>query len=819
MVTTMSSDERHARSGPARSGRSGGSGIALPVGTVLEGYVIRDVLGLGGFGITYLAEDETLGKQFAIKEHFPRDYAERDGVTVRPTRSGAQIYDWSHQRFLEEARRLARFKHPAIVDVARVFTSHGTTYIVLAYEKGQTFADWIEGLGRPPSQGELDRILPPLLDALEIVHGAGLMHRDISPDNIMIRENGTPVLLDFGAAREALGRRSRNMSAIVKPGYSPHEQYSSDAKVQGPWSDIYALAGTLYYAIKGEPPHESPRRMLDDDMQPLATSLATAASYRPTFLAAIDAGLKVQPRLRPQSIAAWRLMLLDGQGHEPATVRDQGRRAATVVAQPGGATQVRRAPHAGAAVAARGHHAPSAVHQRQPQDLAGSPGGLLPPEAPRPSRAPLAIAVVLLMLAGGGAGAFLWQRSNTANEERVALAWVQVERSEDPEQLEQFASRHPGTRQAELARQRAEQIRRQRTASTQVPGSPQPPKAPPDTTPPRAEPPPATPPPRTEPPKAELPDGIAEFREGARLYDSGRGNPRDFARAREQFLRAAEKGNSSAMNNLGVMAQRGHGIARDFAEARRWYEQASARGVHLATTNLGVLYENGLGVPVNLQVAREHYERAAAGGDGVALFRLGDLYRFGRGVATDHARALSFYEQSAARGEERAMTALGILYRSGTGVRQDMALARQWFERAIAKGAPFAMVELALMHERGVGGPVNGPEALRLFEQAAERQNHVAHWNLARLYEEGRLVTQDFRAAARHALTAARLGNARAREVLLSAQGPNNENVRRNVQQELKDAGHYTGAVNGVWDATVVAAVHAYFRAQAAPVE
>lgn len=816
MVAAMSSDERHVRSGPARSGRSGGTGIALPIGTTLEGYVIRDVLGIGGFGITYLAEDEALGKQFAIKEHFPRDYAERDGVTVRPTRSGAQIYEWSHQRFLEEARRLARFKHPAIVDVVRVFTSHGTTYIVLAYEKGRTLSDWLEGLGRPPGQAELDRILAPLLDALEIIHGAGLMHRDISPDNIMIRDDASPVLLDFGAAREALGQRSRNMSAIVKPGYSPHEQYSSDAKVQGAWSDIYALAGTLYFALKGEPPHESPRRMLDDDMQPLATSLTTGAAYRPSFLAAIDSGLRVQPRERPQSIAAWRPMLLAAGPDGLATIRDPGRRAPTVVAGPRPATQHRRSALAGTAAEVRSQRAPSAVHPRQAQRLAGTAPEPYPAATTRTSRTPLALALLLLLLAGGGTGAFLWQRSNAAIEERVALAWVQVERSADPTELEQFANQHPGTRQAQLARQRAEQIRRQRTAtppvvaSKQGPGQTQTPTAPPEAAPPA--------PPRADPP-ADPVDNLAEAREGARLYQNGRGSPRDFAKARESFQRAAEKGHRGAMNMLGLMAMRGHGIARDFAEAKRWFEQAAAKGLHVATANIGLLYELGRGVPVNLQTAREHYERAAAGGDGFALYQLGGLYRFGRGVQIDHARALSFYEQAAARGEERAMTALGDLYRGGIGVRQDLAAARQWYQRAIEKGAPFAMVELALMHERGVGGPVNNAEALRLFELAAERQNHFAHLNLARLYEEGRLVTQDFRAAARHALLAARLGNARAREILLSAQGPNNETVRRNVQQELKDAGHYAGAVNGVWDATVVAAVHAYFRAQSVQVE
>src|SRR6185369_2123099 len=152
--------------------------------------------------------------------------------------------------------------------------------------------DWLKGLGRPPTQDELDAIVAPLLDALQMMHAAKFLHRDIAPDNIIIRPDGTPVLLDFGAARRAVAEMSRALTGIVKAGYSPHEQYSSDSRLQGPWSDIYALGATLYRAVAGRPPEEVALRVDQDHMRPAVQ--AATGTYRPGFLAAIDACLKVR---------------------------------------------------------------------------------------------------------------------------------------------------------------------------------------------------------------------------------------------------------------------------------------------------------------------------------------------------------------------------------------------------------------------------------------------------------------------------------------------------------------------------------------------
>lgn len=242
----------------------------LPKDTVLaDAYRIRKVIGSGGFGITYEAEDIRLSTAVAIKEYFPDEFGERDaGMSVRPrSERHKQTFQWGRTSFLEEARTLARFQHASIVHILRIFEANSTAYMVMRLERGESFENWLRGLGRLPTQAELDRITAPLLDALEIMHASNFLHRDIAPDNIIVRPDGTPVLLDFGAARSVVAKQSRALTGIVKAGYSPHEQYATDARLQGPWSDLYALGGTLYRAVVGRAPDEATLRISDDGMR------------------------------------------------------------------------------------------------------------------------------------------------------------------------------------------------------------------------------------------------------------------------------------------------------------------------------------------------------------------------------------------------------------------------------------------------------------------------------------------------------------------------------------------------------------------------
>ncbi len=309
--------------------------LALPSGTVLAGdYRIERVLGAGGFGITYLAEETPLARLVTIKEYFPADYAARDGkVDACPrSRDCAEDYRWGLDRFLEEAQTLAKFDHPNIVRVYRYFRANSTGYMVLHFEEGQSFKGWLKSLGRAPRQHELDRVIAPLLDALELIHGADFLHRDIAPDNIIIRKDGSPVLIDFGSARGEIAQHSMTVSALIKPGYSPYEQYATNSRQQGPWSDIYSLGATLYQAITGKRPPDAPSRMVADELIPVRD--AALSSYRPAFLTAIDKALVLEITSRPKSVAVWRADLLNAQAQTAATPEPAVRDPAHVAASP-----------------------------------------------------------------------------------------------------------------------------------------------------------------------------------------------------------------------------------------------------------------------------------------------------------------------------------------------------------------------------------------------------------------------------------------------------------------------------------------------------
>ena len=289
---------------------------ALATGQRIEDYEIRDVLGEGGFGLTYLAHDMKLEKPVAIKEYLPADLAVRKGDnSVIPKSSGSESdFTWGLQRFLDEARVLARFDHKNIVRVHRFFEAHGTAYIVMEYVDGETLSSLLQREHTLSCQRLLS-ILDPLLSGLEIVHKGDVLHRDIKPGNIIVRDSGVPVLIDFGAARQAVGARSRSVTAIVTPGYAPIEQYSTRGR-QGPWTDIYALGAICYRAMTGETPIDAPERVRRDPLVPLSKQ-SIPEGYPGFFPGAVDRALSVDEEERPGSIGEWRDML-EGRGEAGA---------------------------------------------------------------------------------------------------------------------------------------------------------------------------------------------------------------------------------------------------------------------------------------------------------------------------------------------------------------------------------------------------------------------------------------------------------------------------------------------------------------------
>ena len=322
---------------------------ALPAGYRLQNFRVLRVLGVGGFGVTYLAEHITLGQQAAIKEYLPNEFAVREGATVHPKSEADRAdFEWGLQRFLDEAKTLARFEHRNVVRVRDYFEANRTAYIVMDYEEGEPLDRLLERHGRL-TEAQLKRVLLPIVDGLREVHGAGFLHRDIKPSNVFVRRaDETPVLLDFGAARQALGRKSKSLTAVASAGYSPPEQYESEG-AQGPWTDIYALSALCYRAITGNAPLEAPRRqsrLARRQPDPLpALAVSGPSGYSKSFLEAVDWGLRVIETERPQSLDEWVSALSDGFVGRPVSAAPstgQGIRAKPGAGRPEGQARGRR---------------------------------------------------------------------------------------------------------------------------------------------------------------------------------------------------------------------------------------------------------------------------------------------------------------------------------------------------------------------------------------------------------------------------------------------------------------------------------------------
>ncbi len=286
---------------------------ALAVGTRVSEFEILTVIGVGGFGIVYLARDHSLGRNVALKEYMPSSLASRNGGITVSAKSDryAQTFTIGLRSFMSEARTLALFDHPALVKVHRFWEANGTAYMVMPFYEGPTLGQALRDMTSPPSEEWLTALLIPLMEALQLIHQENWYHRDIAPDNILLVKGSRPVLLDFGAARLVIGDLAKSLTVILKPGYAPIEQYADDPTVrQGAWTDIYALAAVVHYAITGKAPVASVGRVIADTIIPLERS--ASGRYSQGFLRGLDRAMAVKPEDRPQSIDELRSLLALG---------------------------------------------------------------------------------------------------------------------------------------------------------------------------------------------------------------------------------------------------------------------------------------------------------------------------------------------------------------------------------------------------------------------------------------------------------------------------------------------------------------------------
>jgi len=299
------------------------SGSALPTGYMLGEYKIESVLGIGGFGVTYKAEDTALNATVAIKEYFPQAFASRapDATqTIRAKANGYDNYQWGLQEFLKEARALARFKHNYIVRVLRFMEANGTAYMIMEYEEGESLGDLLKRTGGFLKEADLLKVFLPVLSGLQAVHDAGMLHLDIKPDNIYLRTDGTPMLIDFGSVRQTKSN-SPDQRVALTPAYSALEQYPTINREPGPWSDVYSMAATIYTCIVGKAPtdvmkrYETMKRKFPDPLVP-ATKFERPI-YAKHIRETVVHALELDPKKRPQSAIELQKALM-GQSLEEA---------------------------------------------------------------------------------------------------------------------------------------------------------------------------------------------------------------------------------------------------------------------------------------------------------------------------------------------------------------------------------------------------------------------------------------------------------------------------------------------------------------------
>jgi serine/threonine protein kinase len=319
---------------PGPNSDPGQSVNVLPVGTHLGEFEILNLIGEGGFGIVYLAYDHSLERHVALKEYMPSGLATRTNnmaVTVR-SQHNAETFTAGLKSFINEARMLAQFDSPALVKVHRFWEGNGTAYMVMPFYEGTTLKQALKERRITPTESWIRLLLADLFDAIETIHHAHCLHRDIAPDNILLLKDGRPLLLDFGAARRVIGDLTQCLTVILKPGFAPIEQYADIAGLrQGEWTDIYALAAVVYYLITGKAPPPAVARMVHDELVPARK--AGKGRYSDAFLAVLDKALSVKPEQRFRSIDELR-RALDIMETVPRTIPGESSHWATTVVRP-----------------------------------------------------------------------------------------------------------------------------------------------------------------------------------------------------------------------------------------------------------------------------------------------------------------------------------------------------------------------------------------------------------------------------------------------------------------------------------------------------
>ena len=754
---------------------------ALASGFELNHYIIESVLGSGGFGIVYKAHHAHLDEQVVIKEFLPVELAGRHGNTVAPHGTSKQeVYSECLRRFMEEGRTLVKLRHPNVVRCRDLFTANGTAYLVMDFEDGLPLDELVrsvEAQGSRYTEQQLLHFLLPLADGLAYIHSQSVLHRDIKPANVFIRRSdGSPVIIDFGAAKQNFALASQSQAPFTEF-YAPIEQIDGGGEAK-PTVDIHAFGGLMYRVVAGQVGPKAEARAMalaygNPDPMPKASDLM-AGHYSEAFLSVIDQCLAFKANERPQSMQDVRQRLAPKSALQP-------------VAEP--------------------------IHQAETTS---------PAAKGRPLRWPWLIAAAVLLVAVVSYALYplysahleqtvqLKIESNNAKPLRMLADDAYYTRGNNAEafplylQASKLGSAHADAQLAkmyfqgwgvakntELAKQ-YQMLAKQKFAKInkldgyeyfllgslantidQDVGTSQ-----------------------TYYRQAiaqnnamaqsalgymyHMGKGVTQSNEDAVhwyrmaaeqgypngqnnlavMYRDGTGVSQSDTEAVNWYRKAAEQGYTLAQRNLGFMYLEGRGVAQSDTEAAKWYRLAAEQGNALAQVDIGWMYEVGRGGPQSFSEAAIWYQKAAEQGNGIAQNNLGMLFRDGRGVEKSDIEAINWFRKAAEQGDAGGQVNLGVMYRKGQGVAQSDTEAVSWYLKAAEQSNSVAQNNLGYMYDAGLGVAQSSTEAVTWYRKAAEQGHDGAQNNLAIQYRDGRGVEQSYSEAANWFRKAAMQGNA-----------------------------------------------------------
>jgi len=696
------------------------SGLYLSPGTILHGqYQIARMLGHGGFGITYLAWDNLLEIKLAIKEYMPRDFATRNTTNSEiSTFAGdaKESFAYGLERFLDEARTLAKFQqHSGIVSVLNVFYGNGTGYMVMEYVDGLTLKEYLLDKGKLSWEQTL-HLFMPVMDALRAVHKAGMLHRDISPDNIYLCQDNRIKLLDFGSARFALGGHSRSLSVVVKPGYAPEEQYRTKGK-QGSWTDVYSVAASMYRCVTGLVPPEALDRLdVDELIKPSLLGVKISAVAEKALMSA----LAIKAENRTQTIEALQKHLTSSANliNESIVIKSQSTTKESIDKEP-----------------------LTIIPDDDQFNRSHNFGGQYKTRIKKTERSGSTnwwILFILLLV-------YIWF-VNSASESTSSKNIPTITSSNQQQSVE--SPNQSIKEQVELAKKYykskdySQALTWFQKAATQG-------------------------------------DSYAQFRLGG-MYHYGEGVEQNLKNCAFWYQKAADHGDSNAQNNLGYMFLNGIGVEQSYMKALALYQKSADQGNAYAQNNLGEAYVSGKGIIQDSSKAVEWFSKAAAQDLSGGQLNLGWYYMNGFGNLSeseiDYTKSIYWNQKAADNGNSEGFNNLGWLYQNGFGVGKDLIKSAELYQSAISLGIKNGVDKERIDEAKSRLSKVNSlikanaaqeqqdetidaeaqiklanefyskknyKEAIVWYRKAADQGNIAGQYNLGILYEKGLGVKTD----------------------------------------------------------------------------